>query len=129
MLRRGYAPRAIRCIFIKLIPKPEGGDRPIGVFVAVARVFNRFLRRTYGMHFLAKHVPGHWYGVTCCNGHVRTLCASPSSANPAPTKLLSSDAAPSPADRALNGMNLVGTLPSAFFDLLPPTGQGNDDDM
>ena len=46
MIRMGYVPKAAAVILIKLIPKPEAGVRPIGIFSAIIRVCLRALRRT-----------------------------------------------------------------------------------
>ena len=48
---------------IRLIPKPDGGARPIGLFTSVLRVFMRALRRTIGQRWIERQIPKSWYGV------------------------------------------------------------------
>ena len=57
MLRLGQVPDVLAFLIIRLIPKPVGGDRPIGLFVAVARVMHRYFRQTYGTRFVAERLP------------------------------------------------------------------------
>ena len=63
MLRSGHVPRCVAFVVISLLPKPAGGDRPVGLFASVVRVVDPFLRRTYGARFLRNKIPCHWYGV------------------------------------------------------------------
>ena len=63
MFKLGYAPSAVVFILIRLIPKPLGGVRPIGLFTALLRVFLRALRRTIGEAWASRNIPLAWYGV------------------------------------------------------------------
>ena len=48
MVRHACSPAHLYFLLIHLIPKPCGGDRPIGVFPTIVRVASRWFRRTYG---------------------------------------------------------------------------------
>ena len=63
MVRRGLTVDAVNMILVKLIPKTDGGERPIGLFSAFLRVLLRLLRKTLGQQWLQDKIPAHWYGV------------------------------------------------------------------
>ena len=63
MIRRGLTAAAVNLILVKLIPKADGGERPIGLFSAFLRVLMKLLRRTVGQKWLQDKMPAHWYGV------------------------------------------------------------------
>ena len=57
-------PSTMATIFMSLIPKPSNaGDRTVGIFNGLLRLFLRALRRTVGNRWLTSTVPGNWYGV------------------------------------------------------------------
>ena len=62
MMNLGAVPSQVALLVVVLIPKPTGGVRPIGLFPTFTRVLTRWLRRTYGSSWLAKHPRDFWYG-------------------------------------------------------------------
>ena len=63
MLLRGHTPAAIASIVMALIPKEEGGERPVAVLASTVRMFTRWLRRTYGAAWAASTSRAYVYGV------------------------------------------------------------------
>ena len=63
MIKRGLTTEAVNLILVKLIPKVDGGERPIGLFSGFLRVLLKALRRTIGQTWLQDKIPPHWYGV------------------------------------------------------------------
>ena len=61
MMNLGAVPSQVALLVVVLIPKPTGGERPIGLFPTFTRVLTRWLRRTYGSAWLAKHPRDFWY--------------------------------------------------------------------
>ena len=75
MIRMGATPEVVNLLIIVLLPKPAGGDRPIGIFPTVIRALNRWLRSTYGEKWRTKHDRPYFYGAkgrgaTVCNWRV-----------------------------------------------------------
>jgi hypothetical protein len=62
-VRMAYTPETINRILIKLIPKPDGGARPIGFFSTFIVVLMKLLRKTVGKLQLCSRVAAHWYGM------------------------------------------------------------------
>ena len=66
MLLSGRMPHQIALLIVVLIPKSEGGQRPIGIFPTVLRLVDRWFRWQYGADWLSKQeVGGGFYG---CKG-------------------------------------------------------------
>ena len=55
-------PRAIELLLVVLLPKPEGGTRPIGLFPTLVRIFVRYLRPIHACKWEREHSRGYWYG-------------------------------------------------------------------
>ena len=69
MLYRGIArhrqlPVKLALLLIVLIPKPTGGDRPIGLFAGVVRVWTKYLFQKYVTPWSKLHPRTYWYGET-----------------------------------------------------------------
>ena len=56
-------PRQLALLLIVLIPKPDGGERPIGVFPMVLRAIDRWYRWHYGADWLKRQPTGAHYGL------------------------------------------------------------------
>ena len=65
MLLSGRMPKKIALLIVVLIPKVEGGQRPIGIFPTVLRLLDRWYRWQYGANWLSKQDGGSFYG---CKG-------------------------------------------------------------
>jgi hypothetical protein len=54
-------PRHFHQLLVHLIPKTDGGDRPIGVYPTIIRIISRWFRRAYGAVWQAKQPAiAHW---------------------------------------------------------------------
>ena len=62
MLRLVQLPQAMALLLVVLLPKPEGGTRPIGLFPTVIRIFARWSRRRYAEPWENQHRRDYWYG-------------------------------------------------------------------
>ena len=62
IIRLNCLPTAIALLLIVLLPKPEGGTRPIGLFPSIIRVFTRWARRVYAVPWETAHQREYWYG-------------------------------------------------------------------
>ena len=58
----GMVPEQIDVLLISLIPKPEGGTRPIGVFPSTIRFASRLCRSSYGETWLDSHKRNYHFG-------------------------------------------------------------------
>ena len=72
VLRLAVVPTQLDMLFIWLIPKPMGGERPIGVFPAPLRILSRWVRRTYGVRWADEHGRPYFFSVA---GAPATVCA------------------------------------------------------
>ena len=62
MLLLGLLPKALDWIIIALIPKSEGGERPIGISPSPLRLMSKLIRGTYGNWWAEKHDRPFIYG-------------------------------------------------------------------
>ena len=62
MLSTCQVPSVSDLLIVALIPKPLGGERPIGLFPTILRVLTRWLRRTCGRYWLAANVRPQFFG-------------------------------------------------------------------
>ncbi len=62
MLRLYQVPQAIALLLVILLPKPEGGTRPIGLFPTVVRVWARWARKKYAVPWEEKNRRSYWFG-------------------------------------------------------------------
>lgn len=66
LLILGRLPELLQLLLVALIPKPTGGDRPIGIFPTCIRIISKLLRRSYGVKWLEKHNRDYMYGAKGC---------------------------------------------------------------
>lgn len=62
LLILGVLPSQIDLLIISLIPKPSGGNRPIGIFPTCLHIISKLLRRSYGTRSLEQHARDYMYG-------------------------------------------------------------------
>ena len=68
----GTPPHLLKMLIFVLIPKPAGGDRPIGLLPSLVRVLNRWLRRQYGEIWRKSNERTYFFGTK----HRSTLALS-----------------------------------------------------
>ena len=71
MLFRGWVPNHIAMLLVVLLPKPEGGLRPIGLFSGMIRSLMHWLRDTVGNRWMRTISRPYWYG---CKGKTIERC-------------------------------------------------------
>jgi hypothetical protein len=71
MMSSCQVPGGADLLIVALIPKPLGGERPIGIFPSILRVLTRWLRRTLGRQWLAANARPQFYGRA---GHTAEQC-------------------------------------------------------
>ena len=62
MLRLRALPKVIELLLIILLPKPDGGTRPIGFFPSCIRVYARWARRIYAVPWELANKREYWFG-------------------------------------------------------------------
>ena len=62
MLEHGWVPEPIAMLLVILLPKPDGGLRPIGLFAGLTRVLMHWLRDTIGNEWARSVQRPYWYG-------------------------------------------------------------------
>ena len=62
MLMCGVLPAALDWLVIALIPKPKGGERPIGIDPSPLRSMSKFIRSTYGERWAELHDRPYMFG-------------------------------------------------------------------
>ena len=62
MLRLYHLPQAIALLLVVLLPKPDGGTRPIGLFPAVVRIWSQWARCEYAVKWERLYERGYWFG-------------------------------------------------------------------
>eukprot|EP00972_Heterocapsa_arctica_P037665 5542741-Heterocapsa_arctica.AAC.1 len=62
MLAKGWLPKAIAMLLVILLPKPDGGLRPIGLFATITRVLMHWLRNTAGSKWLESISRAYCFG-------------------------------------------------------------------
>ena len=62
MLLTGCIPKQFALLLVVLIPKPEGGERPIGIFPSVLRIVDRWFRWQYGAAWIRQNASSAFYG-------------------------------------------------------------------
>ena len=63
MVRYALIPSQISLLLVVLIPKPQGGERPIRIFPTLLRLVDRWYRWSHGARWLARQHPGPFYGL------------------------------------------------------------------
>ena len=62
MILHGVMPTQLSLLLVVLIPKTEGGERPIGIFPTVLRLLDRWYRWSYGAQWLKRQPSRGFFG-------------------------------------------------------------------
>ena len=62
-LRSQHCPKEMVHVVMRLIPKPTGGERAVGIFGSYIRVVLRAVRHSFGAMWMRRSIGHQWFGV------------------------------------------------------------------